>query len=320
MKEYSKKELVYLFDGQAVSPQLDFSFDDSETDELAQNMQNLSISGAQEKYSAVIKNNKIILTPEKEQGTYILKPAPTDKLRDRKEIPANENLTMQIASQVYGIKTARNGICVDSDGNVVYITKRYDVAYGRKLNQEDFASLLGKSEDSNGDNFKYEGSYYDIARCIKSVVSAPIIALEQLFKLIVFNYIYANGDAHLKNFSVIYADNEVMLAPAYDLINTAMHIGGDDIGLKNGFAEDYVKSDVYETTGHPCKDDFFRFGELIGLQPIRIKRILDAFTEFPDKVFELIDKSFLSTDKHRRNYKRIIEERRTRFIRGNCQI
>lgn len=314
---YSPSGRKYLFDGKKIDCNLDFSFyGEDSTDNLASNMQNLSISGAQEKYSAVLDGHKIRLANKNEQGTYILKPAPADKIKDRKEIPANEHLTMQIANQAYGIDTAKNGLCFDSNGDVVYITKRYDVTGERKLNQEDFASLTGHTLEKDGGNFKYDGSYSDIAHCIKKEISAWMVAMEHFFKLTVFNYIFGNGDAHLKNFSILNTGTENILAPAYDLINTKMHINGDDIGLANGFAQDFCKSDNYEKTGHPCRDDFFRFGTQIGLQSKRVEDILDKFSSFDPKVYSLIYNSFLSTDKHKRNYIRIIEENQKRFIRN----
>lgn len=314
---YSPNGRKYLFDGKKIDCNLDFSFyGEDSTDNLASNMQNLSISGAQEKYSAVLDGHKIRLANKNEQGTYILKPAPADKIKDRKEIPANEHLTMQIANQAYGIDTAKNGLCFDSNGDVVYITRRYDVTGERKLNQEDFASLTGHTLEKDGGNFKYDGSYSDIANCIKKEISAWMVAMEQFFKLMVFNYIFGNGDAHLKNFSILNTGTENILAPAYDLINTKMHINGDDIGLANGFAQDFCKSDNYEKTGHPCRDDFFRFGTQIGLQSKRVEDILDKFSSFEPKVYSLIYNSFLSTDKHKRNYIRIIEENQKRFVRN----
>lgn len=314
---YSPNGRKYLFDGKKIDCNLDFSFyGEDSTDNLASNMQNLSISGAQEKYSAVLDGHKIRLANKNEQGTYILKPAPADKIKDRKEIPANEHLTMQIANQAYGIDTAKNGLCFDSNGDVVYITKRYDVTGERKLNQEDFASLTGHTLEKDGGNFKYDGSYSDIAHCIKKEISAWMVAMEHFFKLTVFNYIFGNGDAHLKNFSILNTGTENILAPAYDLINTKMHINGDDIGLANGFAQDFCKSDNYEKTGHPCRDDFFRFGTQIGLQSKRVEDILDKFSSFEPKVYFLIYNSFLSTDKHKRNYIHIIEENQKRFVRN----
>lgn len=70
-------------------------------------MRRISVSGAQEKFPAVIENGIIRISQTDERSRYILKPAPWDNtLYTRKQIPANEHLTMQIASQVYGIITA----------------------------------------------------------------------------------------------------------------------------------------------------------------------------------------------------------------------
>jgi len=314
---YSPKAARALFDGHVVSPWLDFCIEDElQTEMLQHNMQYLSISGAQEKLAAVIDHGKIRLAQDGEQSTHILKPAPLDQISLRKQIPMNEHLTMQIASQVYGIETAVNGLCFSKDNQPVYITRRFDVLPdGCKLAQEDFCSLIGKSEQNNGNEFKYDGAYEDIALAIQQHIPAWIPAMERFFQLLVFNYIYANGDAHLKNFSLLYRNGEPLLAPAYDLINTFVHIQGVDLGLKDGLSRTLPKSDSYDHTGHLCQDDFRRFGLLIGLQPKRVERILNRFMQFSPLVYQLIANSYLIDDSTRRKYTRLIEERRMRFIR-----
>ena len=126
---YSPQAVKELFDGVVVSPNIDIDFENERDQQQAmENMNNMSISGAQEKFFAIIDDGKIRLTHEGEQATYILKPAPFNlSLSTRKQIPANEHLTMQIASQVYGIRTASNGLCFSSSGQPMYITKRFDV-------------------------------------------------------------------------------------------------------------------------------------------------------------------------------------------------
>lgn len=49
--------------------------------------------------------------------------------------------------------------------------------------------------------------------------------------------------------------------PAYDLLNTSLHVNGDDFGLDGGLSPNIVRSDVYESTGHPCRLDFARGSE-----------------------------------------------------------
>lgn len=314
---YSPTALKQLFDGAEVSPYLDFRFeDDDKRLELTQNMGCVSVSGVQEKFSGILDENRIRLTGINEQGRYIIKPAPFNySLSTRKQIPVNEHLTMQIASQIYGIQTAVNGLCFTTDGQPVYLTRRFDInADGCKSAQEDFAALAGKNEPADGTSFKYEGCYADIAASIKRYVTAWPVAMERFFRLVVFNYLYGNGDAHLKNFSVQKKEGDYLLAPAYDLLNTAIHIDGDDFALNGGLSPDLEKSDVYVRTGHPCKLDFIRFGQLVGLKPKRIEAILNPFTTIPEETIFMIERSFLDV-KMKRSYHRIVEERHRRFIR-----
>jgi serine/threonine-protein kinase HipA len=137
---------------------------------------------------------------------------------------------------------------------------------------------------------------------------------ERFYELVVFNYIYANGDAHLKNFSLILDGNDYRLAPAYDLLNTSLHVNGDDFGLDKGLSPEIEKSYVMERTGHPCRLDFERFGNKIGLVERRMAKILDKYAALPEAAKCLIGQSFLP-EKAKRNYIRIVNERISRFNR-----
>jgi serine/threonine-protein kinase HipA len=314
---YSPKAAKVLFGGRRVSPLLDFEFDGVRNNQLIMEaMHRISVSGVQEKFPAVVEKGRIRIAGEDEQSTYILKPAPWDEtLRERRQIPANEHLTMQIASQVYGIKTAANGLCFTPKGRMVYITKRFDLLPdGKKMLMEDFAAVIGRNEQEDGKEFKYRGCYEDIAIAIRKNIPAWMVDMERFFELIVFNYIYANGDDHLKNFSLILQGQDYRLAPAYDLLNTSLHVQGDDFGLDNGLSPHIERSEVFFQTGHPCRCDFERFGQHIGLVASRVGRILDKYMQLPESAITLVDRSFLN-DKIKRYYLRIIKERITRFIR-----
>ena len=314
---YSPKAARTLFDGRKVSPYLDFEFDGVRDKQLIIDaMHRISVSGVQEKFPAVIEKGSIRIARDNEQSTYILKPAPWDEtLLERKQIPANEHLTMQIASQVYGIKTAANGLCFTPKGRIVYITRRFDILPdGTKMLMEDFASVIGRNEQEDGKDFKYSGCYEDIAIAIRKNVSAWMVDMERFFELVVFNYIYANGDDHLKNFSLILQGEDYRLAPAYDLINTNLHVQGDDLGLDGGLSPNIEKSDVYIQTGHPCRRDFERFGERIGLVTSRVDRILNTYMHLPESAVALIEQSYLNKTM-KRYYLRIVKERMARFVR-----
>ena len=315
---YSPTCLRKVFDGKKVSHIMDFSYNDS-PEFLISSINRISISGVQEKLSAIIKKGKIIITPEGESGRYIIKPIPDYKhLRFRNNIPANEHLTMQIASQVYKIKTAENAMVFFSDGQPAYITKRFDYATdGSKIRQDDFASIAGKTERNNGKDFKYTGNYEDIARLLRQNVSAWQVEMTKYFTLVLFNYLFSNGDAHLKNFSLQETtDGDYVLTPAYDLMNTSIHVNDEDFALQGGLIPKTDYSDVYTQTNHPCKDDFITFGTRIGVLQSKLTSIINLFSTEQPKVYELIENSFLD-EKVKRMYRQSYIERLHRFHRSD---
>jgi serine/threonine-protein kinase HipA len=317
MPAYSPRVLKTLFFGKQVSPYLDFCIKGlKQSGEAVAAVERISVSGVQEKFPAVIDGGKIRLAREGERSTHILKPAPWDEtIATRRHIPANEHLTMQIAAQVYGIRTAANGLCVSADGQLLYITRRFDILPdGTKAELEDFASVCGRNEQTDGLHFKYSGCYEDIARGIRQYVSGWMVDMERFFDLVVFNYIYGNGDDHLKNFSLIRQGEDYRLAPAYDLLNTGLHVQGDDFGLDGGLSSRLVRSDEYERTGHPCRADFEQFASLIGLVPVRSARLLDRYMTIPEETLSLLHESWLP-EKMQRLYLRIVKERVARFCR-----
>ena len=317
MPAYSPRVLKTLFFGKQVSPYLDFSIKGlKKSDEAAAAVERISVSGVQEKFPAVIDGRKIRLAREGERSTHILKPAPWDEtIATRRHIPANEHLTMQIASQVYGIQTAANGLCVSSDGQLVYITRRFDILPdGTKAEMEDFASVCGRNEQTDGLHFKYSGTYEDIAVGIRKYVSGWMVDMERFLDLVVFNYIYGNGDDHLKNFSLIRLGEDYRLAPAYDLLNTSLHVQGDDFGLDGGLSANLPRSDEYGRTGHPCRTDFEQFAALTGIVPARAAKLLDRYMTVPKETLSKIHSSYLP-EKMQRHYLRIVKERVARFGR-----
>src|SRR5688500_9593291 len=133
------------------------------TREYNEKRKTISISGVQEKYSLLLQKNELKLTASR--GTHILKPIPTERLERIEDMPANEHVTMQVALQIFGIKAAACGMIFFDDGSPAYITRRFDYKPdGTKYQIEDFATLLGKSPEREGDDFKYNASYLDIAK------------------------------------------------------------------------------------------------------------------------------------------------------------
>lgn len=314
---YSPTALRRVFDNKKVSHLLDFSNNESNRVLIDDNIGRISISGVQEKLSAIIEKGKIILTPEGVQGRYIIKPVPDDKrLRFRNFMPANEHLTMQIARQVYGIATAENALLFFQDGEPAYITKRFDInTNGLKIKQEDFASLLQKTNETHGKYFKYTGSYTDMGVLFPKYVAAWQIEVSNFFRLILFNYLFGNGDAHLKNFSLQQSENgDYRLSPAYDLLNSSLHIQDEDFALEGGLFGEKYYSEVYLQKKHPCQDDFITFGKMIAVPDIQIQKVMKSFLSSQPLVYGLTERSFLD-NKLKRMYISSYEERMDRLKR-----
>ncbi len=313
---YSPAARKQLFDGKEVSHILDFDSpnnDSSDNESYLENVGRISLSGVQPKASLVVNDEGRLEKPaEDERGTYILKPAPSSyALLNRKYCPANEHLTMQLASQVYHIETAANALCFFRDGEAAYLCRRFDVGPdGQKYSQEDFASLAGLTNANGGSDYKYNNlSYEECADIIRRYVTAAPVEILKFFRIVVFNYLTLNDDAHLKNFSLISrGDGEYHLAPAYDLINTSLHLSTPRIfALDKGLFKEGMHLSDTRTVG---RKDFEEFGLRIGLSERVVKRELNIFAAEQPLAKELIDRSFLS-ESLKRSYLLSYNYRRT---------
>jgi serine/threonine-protein kinase HipA len=294
---YSNLCLRKLFSGKKVSHVLPYNSPKTSDDNAAifiENRKRISISGVQEKMSLLLDKNKLRLTKEGELGTYILKPIPID-LKKVSQVPANEHLTMQIARQVYAINTAENALIFFKTGEPAYITKRFDVKQdGTKWGKEDFATLAGKTTENAGAKFKYDYSYEALAELLKRYVPSYVIEIEKLFNLIVFNYLFSNGDAHVKNFSLLETENgDYTLSPAYDLINTRIHVDDSDFALSKGLFKDNYISNEKAKSAKPGKQDFIEFARRVGIEKEKAENLLAPFLENQEGVARLIENSYL---------------------------
>ncbi len=300
-KTYSPAGLRIMFGRKKVSHVLDFNApeaDEEVAERLRLNSSTISISGAQFKQSLVVENNKLRLTKQGEPGQYILKPIPfSPPFGKKEELPANEHLTMQIAKQAFSMLVAECALIFFKNGEPAYITKRFDYAKdGRKIAQEDFASISGMSKEKDGESYRNSGSYEDIAIHMKKYVMAHAVELEKYFERIVFNYLFSNGDAHLKNFSLQQTTSgDYLLSPAYDLIDTAIHIPADSFfALSDGLFSNEFNTESFKVLGFYAYDDFFEFGIQIGMMESRIRKILDKYRNKNQKALILTQSSFLS--------------------------
>jgi serine/threonine-protein kinase HipA len=177
----------------------------------------MSISGIQPKLSVklVTKTDSPRLEVTGEDGQYILKP----QVQAFANLPENEDLCMTIAEEL-DIDTPPHCLVHLKDGSPAYVVKRFDREGRRKIHQEDFSQILGKQD-------KYNGSVEEIGRKLKEVSEVPGLDVQLFFERVVFNFLIGNGDAHAKNYSVIYNEEGfVRLSPAYDLVCSRIVIPG----------------------------------------------------------------------------------------------
>lgn len=308
---YTRNVFKHLFSGKKVSHLLPYNSPTSnETmgELFGQNHVRISISGVQEKFSVLQEKNKLRLIQAGEKGQFILKPIPNAG-KNSDQMPANEHLTMQLAKQVFGIETAENTLVFFRDGSPAYLTKRFDVRDdGSKWAQEDFASLAGRTPYTHGENYKYLGNYFELFEWMKKYAPAYSIEAPKLFKLIVFNYLFSNGDAHFKNFSLLETKlGDYRLSPAYDLLNSRIHINDGDFALTEGLLpKNHSTGKIHE--------QFYRLGKMANIPAQQVDQIMNTYTSKQEEVKQLICRSFLS-ERIKRNYQQAYLTRNAKLKR-----
>ena len=121
-----------------------------------------------------------------------------------------------------------------------------------------------------------------------------MIAIENFFKLVLFNYVFSNGDAHLKNFSLVRNEfAEMELSPSYDLMSTIIHTPGERDTALDLYDKDH-ESAYYATYGHYGRMEFIEFAKRLGIVEVRYMRIINGFLENDTEVNDFIQNSSLS--------------------------
>ncbi len=181
----------------------------------------LSLAGAQDKLAVGFMNGKVMLLKGGQPTTHILKPV-IDRIADSVH---NELFCMRLAARV-GIDVPFADIHF-VNGTPYYLVARYDRTVQSdgsvvRFHQEDFCQALGVPPELK---YEREGGP-SIARCqsvITQHVAQPAADQIKLLEMVIFNYLIGNADAHGKNFSLLYRGTKPELAPAYDLLSTAVY-------------------------------------------------------------------------------------------------
>lgn len=289
---YSKKGLSLL--SRNLEDLLPFPYSVDEQLQLASELAaKISIQGVQPKLSARLEVKRRSFVVVEKMGQYILKP----QNPMFPHLPENEDLTMKLAG-IAGLDVPFHGLVRAKDGSFLYFIRRFDRrGRGDKIAVEDFAQLAGLSRET-----KYSYSLEKVITLIDKYMTFPVIEKAKFFRLVLFNFLTGNEDAHLKNYSVIFLKDTCQFSPCYDLLNSTLAMGGTAAeesalplaGKKSGF------------TG----DDFLRYLARERLQ--LTAKITASITEELEAAIPawavMIEKSFLPPEKKER-YRSLVAER-----------
>lgn len=181
----------------------------------------LSLAGVQQKLPVYREKDLFFLPYGRAASTHILKPA----ISSIEESVLNEFFCMKLAAklelpvpQVDIISTPRHSVfCVARYDRRVVATRKVV-----RLHQEDFCQALSlnpglKYQNEGGPNLE------NIIEIIEKYSSKPALDKKSLLEWIIFNFLIGNYDAHGKNISLLISTDQVVLAPFYDLMSTAVY-------------------------------------------------------------------------------------------------
>lgn len=189
-----------------------------------------SLAGIQMKFSMKEKDGRYNLAKNGELGDWIIK-TPSTK---HKNVPLNEYTAMSLAAlagvDIPDIKLIELNK-VDKlpqinlpDEKLAFAIKRFDRDGNTRIHTEDFAQVLVKYPHEKYDSANYE----QIGKVIYDFSGNGLSDAQQLARRLLVNILLANGDAHLKNWSLLYQDQVTpRLSPAYDIVTTSVYINNE---------------------------------------------------------------------------------------------
>ena len=183
----------------------------------------LSLAGAQSKLAVGYKDGRVQLIKGGAPTTHILKPQ--IEASQVKDSVFNEFFCMKLAKRM-GIDVP-DAMLHFVDDTPYYLVERYDRvkdAHGniKRIHQEDFCQALGVAPEMK---YEREGGP-SITACLDVIaahMTKPAADQIKLLNMVIFNVLIGNADAHGKNFSLLYKGDKPELAPAYDLLSTAVY-------------------------------------------------------------------------------------------------
>ena len=189
----------------------------------------------------------------------------------------NEYICLSIAKEV-GLPVPNFYLSNDQQ---LFVIERFDFmgnSHVLKYGVEDFCSLLNLTSDE-----KYSSSYSSLLKVMSAINKSDV---ERLFSYIALSALVKNGDAHLKNFSILYnSGKDVTLAPVYDIVNTAVYPTSIDKFGKVHFDNFALPFKQGKSRDFPTSQELIKFGSQfsINARPI-VERINESIeTVLKDK-------------------------------------
>lgn len=205
-----------------------------------------SLAGVQIKFSMKEKEGRYTISQSNVLGDWIVK-TPSTK---HQHVPENEFTAMTLASQV-GIHIPEIKLIdlnkLDNlpainlpNEKLAFAIKRFDRDGSSRIHMEDFAQVLVKYPHDKYTSVNYE----QIGRILYQYSGEGLTDAQQFARRLLVNILLANGDAHIKNWSLLYSDQITpKLAPAYDIVTTSVYIDDErHYALNLGKNKDWYKA------------------------------------------------------------------------------
>ncbi|HKY69989.1 MAG TPA: type II toxin-antitoxin system HipA family toxin [Gammaproteobacteria bacterium] len=205
-----------------------------------------SLAGVEMKFSMKEKDGRYNLSKGDTLGDWIVK-TPSTK---HKDVPVNEYTAMTLASLV-GVNIPEIKLVelskLDSlpqinlpDEKLAFAIKRFDRDGDTRIHMEDCAQVLVKYSHEKYNSANYE----QIGKILYEYSGDGLTDVQQFARRLLVNILLANGDAHIKNWSLLYSDQITpRLSPAYDIVTTSVYIDDEKhYALNLGKNKDWYKA------------------------------------------------------------------------------
>lgn len=192
-------------------------------------------------------------------------------------LAANEFLCLEAGRRAGLIVSGHE---LSADGTLLLVD-RFDLEGKKRLGFEDLAALMDLRVGGALSDRKYLGSYEAVTRLLAMFASAPGDALQTFFDQLALSVLVRNGDAHLKNFGVLYDDASRWLAPVFDVVTTTIY-PYERAGMQVTDRTMALRLLARGGRRYPLPDELFSFGrERCGVsEPEReVERLADAMAE-----------------------------------------